>query len=71
MDRRDPPRPLHGQTAVHTEGSTDLFEQYPNDRAKVDSGYRGPAKRFPDPLVSIRAASTAESAPGTSVTASG
>lgn len=34
---------MHDQTAVNTEGISDLFEQYP----KVDAGYRGLAKRFP------------------------
>lgn len=39
---------MHDQTAVKTEGICDLFEQYPQIRARVDAGYRGLAKQFPD-----------------------
>jgi hypothetical protein len=38
----------HDQTAVRTEGIADLFRQYPQVKAKVDAGYRGLAKEFPD-----------------------
>ena len=39
---------MHDQTAVRTEGIADLFRQHPQVRAKVDAGYRGLAKEFPD-----------------------
>ena len=39
---------MHDQTAVKTEGIAALFEQFPPVRAKVDAGYRGLAKNFPD-----------------------
>jgi DDE superfamily endonuclease/Helix-turn-helix of DDE superfamily endonuclease len=42
------PGRMHDQTAVRTEGIADLFEQFPDVKAKVDSGYRGLAKQFPD-----------------------
>jgi hypothetical protein len=42
------PGRMHDQTAVRTEGITDLFRQYPQVKAKVDAGYRGLAKEFPD-----------------------
>jgi hypothetical protein len=42
------PGRMHDQTAVRTEGIADLFRQYPEVRAKVDAGYRGLAKEFPD-----------------------
>ncbi|MFF0143390.1 transposase family protein, partial [Streptomyces sp. NPDC005227] len=42
------PGRMHDQTAVKTEGIETLFEQYPQVKAKVDAGYRGLAKRFPD-----------------------
>ncbi|MCW2931546.1 MAG: hypothetical protein JWM19_2508 [Actinomycetia bacterium] len=42
------PGRMHDQTAVRTEGIADLFEQFPQVRAKVDAGYRGLAKEFPD-----------------------
>jgi hypothetical protein len=42
------PGRMHDQTAVNTEGICDLFERYPTVKAKVDAGYRGLAKRFPD-----------------------
>lgn len=42
------PGRMHDQTAVNTEGIGDLFERYPQVKAKVDAGYRGLAKRFPD-----------------------
>jgi hypothetical protein len=38
----------HDQTALKTEGICDLFEQFPQVKAKVDAGYRGLAKQFPD-----------------------
>jgi hypothetical protein len=42
------PGRMHDQTAVRTEGIADLFLQYPQVKAKVDAGYRGLAKEFPD-----------------------
>jgi DDE superfamily endonuclease/Helix-turn-helix of DDE superfamily endonuclease len=42
------PGRMHDQTAVRTEGIADLFTRYPQVRAKVDAGYRGLAKEFPD-----------------------
>lgn len=42
------PGRMHDQTAVRTEGIADLFTQYPQVNAKVDAGYRGLAKEFPD-----------------------
>ena len=41
------PGRMHDQTAVRTEGIADLFEQFPEVKAKVDAGYRGLAKEFP------------------------
>jgi hypothetical protein len=38
----------HDQTALKTEGICDLFERFPQVRGKVDAGYRGLAKQFPD-----------------------
>ena len=48
VGRRVPPGRMHDQTAVKTEGTAALFEQFPPVRAKVDAGYRGLAKNFPD-----------------------
>jgi hypothetical protein len=42
------PGRMHDQTAVKTDGICDLFERFPNVKAKVDAGYRGLAKQFPD-----------------------
>jgi hypothetical protein len=42
------PGRMHDQTAVRTEGIADLFRQYPQVNAKVDAGYRGLAREFPD-----------------------
>lgn len=42
------PGRMHDQTALKTEGICSLFEQYPQVKAKVDAGYRGLAKQFPD-----------------------
>jgi hypothetical protein len=42
------PGRMHDQTAVRTEGIAGLFEQFPQVKAKVDAGYRGLAKQFPD-----------------------
>jgi len=42
------PGRMHDQTAVRTEGIADLFSRYPQVKAKVDAGYRGLAKQFPD-----------------------
>ncbi|WP_327071114.1 transposase family protein [Kitasatospora sp. NBC_01302] len=41
------PGRMHDQTAVRTEGIADLFEQFPQVKAKVAAGYRGLAKEFP------------------------
>jgi hypothetical protein len=40
----------HDQTALKTEGICDLFERFPQVKAKVDAGYRGLAKQFPDQI---------------------
>ncbi|MFJ2095231.1 transposase [Streptomyces sp. NPDC087901] len=42
------PGRVHDQTAVKTAGICDLFERYLAVRAKVDAGYQGLAKQFPD-----------------------
>jgi len=42
------PGRMHDQTALRTEGIADLFTQFPQVKAKVDAGYRGLAKEFPD-----------------------
>jgi DDE superfamily endonuclease len=42
------PGRMHDVTAVRTEGIEDLLRQYPTVRAKVDSGYHGLARDFPD-----------------------
>ncbi len=42
------PGRMHDQTAVKTEGIEDLLRQYPTVTARVDTGYRGLAKAFPD-----------------------
>jgi hypothetical protein len=42
------PGRMHDQTALRTEGTADLFIQFPQVKAKVDAGYRGLAKEFPD-----------------------
>jgi hypothetical protein len=42
------PGRMHDQTAVQTEGIADLLGQHPQVKAKVDAGYRGLAKQFPD-----------------------
>jgi hypothetical protein len=39
---------MHDQTAVKTEGIEDLLRQHPSVTARVDTGYRGLAKAFPD-----------------------
>jgi hypothetical protein len=41
------PGRMHDQTALKTEGICDLFERFPEVKAKVDAGYRGLAKQFP------------------------
>jgi hypothetical protein len=48
------PGRMHGQTTVNTEGVGELFERYPEVNAKVDSGYRGLAKQFPEPAVALK-----------------
>jgi hypothetical protein len=42
------PGRMHDQTALKTEGICNLLEQFPQVKAKVDAGYRGLAKQFPD-----------------------
>jgi hypothetical protein len=42
------PGRMHDQTAIRTEGIADLFTRHPQVKAKVDAGYRGLAKEFPD-----------------------
>jgi hypothetical protein len=42
------PGRMHDQTALRTDGIEELFRQHPTVRAKVDAGYRGLAKTFPD-----------------------
>jgi hypothetical protein len=42
------PGRMHDQTALRTEGIADLFKQFPQVKAKVDAGYRGLAREFPD-----------------------
>jgi hypothetical protein len=42
------PGRMHDVTALRSEGIEDLLRQYPKVRAKVDSGYQGLARDFPD-----------------------
>jgi DDE superfamily endonuclease/Helix-turn-helix of DDE superfamily endonuclease len=42
------PGRMHDQTALKTDGICDLLERFPTVKAKVDAGYRGLAKQFPD-----------------------
>ena len=42
------PGRMHDVTALRTEGIEDLLRQYPTVRVKVDSGYQGLARDFPD-----------------------
>jgi hypothetical protein len=42
------PGRMHDVTALRTEGIEDLLRRYPTVRAKVDSGYQGLARDFPD-----------------------
>jgi len=61
------PGRMHDQTAVRTEGIAGLFTQYHQVKAKVDAGYRGLAKEFPDqvqapPLKPKKDATAAETA---------
>lgn len=42
------PGRMHDVTALRTEGIEDLLRQYPQVRAKVDSGYQGLARDFGD-----------------------
>ncbi|MFB7327006.1 transposase family protein [Streptomyces sp. NPDC056190] len=42
------PGRMHDQTAVRTEGIAEQFRLQPTVKAKVDSGYQGLAKEFPD-----------------------
>ena len=39
---------MHDVTALRTEGIEDQLRLHPNVRAKVDSGYQGLARDFPD-----------------------
>jgi DDE superfamily endonuclease/Helix-turn-helix of DDE superfamily endonuclease len=61
------PGRMHDQTALRTEGIADLYERYPQVKSKVDAGYRGLAKQFPDqveapPLKPKKGASPEETA---------
>lgn len=60
------PGHMYDQTAVNTEGIGDLFERYPTVKAKVDAGYRGPAKRFPDQVQAPPCDATVAGVPATS-----
>src|SRR5215470_12473870 len=42
------PGRMHDVTALRTEGIEELFRQYPKVNVKVDSGYQGLARDFPD-----------------------
>jgi DDE superfamily endonuclease/Helix-turn-helix of DDE superfamily endonuclease len=42
------PGRMHDVTALRTEGIEDLLRQYPTVRARVDSGYQGLARDFPE-----------------------
>ncbi|WP_420706992.1 transposase family protein [Streptomyces sp. NRRL F-2664] len=42
------PGRMHDHAAVRTEGIAEQFRTRPGVKAKVDSGYQGPAKEFPD-----------------------
>jgi hypothetical protein len=42
------PGRMHDVTALRTEGVEDLLRRYPRVKAKVDSGYQGLARDFPD-----------------------
>jgi hypothetical protein len=39
---------MHDVTALRTEDIEDLLRKYPKVKAKVDSGYQGLARDFPD-----------------------
>jgi hypothetical protein len=42
------PGRMHDQTALRTEGIAEQFQTRPTVKARVDSGYQGLAKEFPD-----------------------
>ena len=42
------PGRMHDQTALKTDGICDLLERFPQVKAKVDAGYRGLARQFPN-----------------------
>ncbi|MFF2469689.1 transposase family protein [Streptomyces mirabilis] len=42
------PGRMHDQTALRTEGIAEQFHQHPTVKAKVDSGYQGLARKFPN-----------------------
>jgi hypothetical protein len=42
------PGRMHDQTALKTEGISDLLQRFPQAKALVDAGYRGLARQFPD-----------------------
>lgn len=44
------PGRMHDVTALRTEGIEDLLRQHPKVKAKVDSGYQGLARDFPDQI---------------------
>jgi DDE superfamily endonuclease/Helix-turn-helix of DDE superfamily endonuclease len=62
------PGRMHDQTAVKTEGIEDLLRQHPTVRVRVDTGYRGLAKAFPD-QVSAPPLPPAKDAPDTVIAA--
>lgn len=43
------PGRMHDQTAVKSEGIEELLEQYPQVKARVDAGYRGPGQTVSPP----------------------
>lgn len=48
------PGRMHDQTALKTDGICDLLERFPQVKAKVDAGYRGLARQFPDQVAPRR-----------------
>lgn len=48
MDGGVPARPDARPDGREDRGICDLFERYPKVKAKVDAGYRGLAKQYPD-----------------------
>ena len=44
---------MHDVTALRTEGIEDLLHRHPDVRAKVDSGYQGMARDFPNQVSAL------------------